>query len=298
MTKEVYIGARSSKNIATIIGSNPPSLNGKMSEHLRGACMQLGIKKTEQGQKLNFYVVDEDQYTKLTDHQEQVLERLKGNDPVHHLVKVDRDQLSNIIKQVNSKPNYQGRMDYSTYEKYKRDMSNSLKQCVEVTGKDLNKKATPDRKPENPYKVGDLIRVGRGYGSAFTEGDYATHRVSKAGKLYIELEAMRPKRLKDGGLWSNSEGAKECFNNVETYGKLDQWSDHGHFIPYAGNEDDMHWVPMKKHNWDNEQTKPVKIIWTDFASNKWERDSEKYRKQSTNKDVKIGYIYDWRPNWN
>ena len=298
MTKEVYIGARSSKNIATIIGNNPPRLNGKMSEHLRGACMQLGIKKSEQGKKLEFFVVDEDQYTMLTDHENQVLEQLKGNDPVHHLVKVDKEQLGKIIDQVNAKSEYKGGMDYSTYEKYKRDMSNSLKQCVEVTGKDLNIKKTPDKKPENPYKVGDLVLLGREYDSPYSDGKYASHRVAKDGKLYIELEAMRPSQLEGCGVWSNSVSAKECFNNVETYGNIkDQYANHGHFIPFEGNEASMHWLPLKQRRmWDNEQTKPVKIIWTDVAS--WDYNAKTHTKQKIDQDAKIGYVYDWRPSWN
>lgn len=297
---QVYIGARESTSIRKVIGRSPAYLNQGMSQHLRSACLALGIKKTEQRKRLDFYIVTADEYEKLTDEHQRVLNKLVDGANVHHLVKIDKDQLSQVIKQVNAKFG-SGGMKPEEYAKYKLKMSEAIQKIVEVTGKDKNTRVEAAKKPANPYKAGDILKL-QWYRLMSIPGQdknnpvpYANTRISWAGKRMVEIERLVPK-CKDN-FWSNTATAMSFFNNVISWGMpsdgrpMYAGDPHGHFVPLLGNEDQLEWKPVVRYNWKTEEYKPVRQEWTRFADRNYP-DYDKYLDRKTDKPV-LGYYYNY-----
>jgi len=300
MNKDYYIGVRSDFNTMGKLLDRPMSrLNTGMANHLRTTAMRKGIKKTEQSQRLEFFIVSKEEMDNLLDDTWRAMQKLATAAECRPLVKVKADVFRDAIDKVNSKPEYQGGMDYDTHNKYKEDLAKSFDKALEVVGTDLNIRKTKPKLPDNPFKVGDLIPF-RDYGNVWThQGDdrkegktnfkYADKRIAKAGKKFVEIEFLQVKDVQYGG-WSNTDSAVNYFNDVEAYGlqgdsKYAQIS-HGHAIPLESNTDRLEWVLQRDY-----KGKPVKHQWTKFAS--YEFKSNTYEDPSYHDECIPAYCYSY-----
>ena len=300
MNKEYYIGVRSDFDTMSKLLDRPMlRLNQKMANSLRTTAMRKGIKKTEQRQRLEFFVVDQQEMDNLLDDTWRAMQKLATAAECRPLVKVQADIFSDAIDKVNSKPQYQGGMDRITYKKYEDELAKSFDKCMKVVGTDLNIRKTKPKIPDNPFKVGDLIpfqnykKMWKHEGDDRKEGKsyfkYANKRIAKAGKKFIEIERLEVKHV-DNGEWYNSDSAVKHFNNVEAYGLQDEdgyanWQN-GHAIPLESNPDALEWVLVRDYN-----GKPKKFQWTKFASQEF--DSDTYEDPSYHDECIPAYCYAW-----
>ena len=135
--KSYYIGTRAKwDEINNVLGQNVPRLNQKLSKSIRTAVMKKGIKKTEQGVRLEFYSVSNGDFDKLIK---------KQNASVRPLARVDEELLTKTLTDVNNK--YGGRMDFHTHRKYLRELAEGFDKCVEIVGDDLNTRSKPKQNP-------------------------------------------------------------------------------------------------------------------------------------------------------
>lgn len=271
----IYIGTRDFTAMAKILGKSPPKLNEGMSKLVRSGCLLLGIKKTEQGKPLYFYSVTKLEYKQLTDEKQRLLDTIKGHNTVHHLVKIGQEKFSKVLASVNAQYGGQ-RMDYKTYETYKRKMAVAMSKIIEVTGADHNIKKKAQQIGANPYQAGDLLRIEEDYNfpKEHRGKNYCQYRVLWSGKRQIEVERLGPAFVENGH-WPNTESIVTSFRGVIAWG-LDNkgkipWSGSacGHFVPLKGNEALLKWYPVSQKNWQTEETKPKRYQWTKFAKIKW-----------------------------
>jgi hypothetical protein len=277
MNKDYYIGVRGSYGtMSKILGRQVERLNTGMANHLRTTAMRKGIKKTELGERLEFYVVDQEEMDNLLDETWRAFQKLATNTICRPLVKVTKETFAKAVNKVNSKPEYSGRMDYKTHAKYKGDLAKSFDKAVEVVGTDLNPRKTKPKVAVNPFKVGDLIPF-QDYGKIWTRSGsqywgedqvkshyvYADKRIAKAGKKFVEIEHLR---VKEGhyGNWPNTASAVIHFNDVNAYGVQGNRNEmqHGHAIPLESNADALEWVLERCPITD----KPVKHQWNRLIS--------------------------------
>jgi len=301
MNKDYYIGVRSDfATMGKLLERPMRRLNTGMANHLRTTAMRKGIKKTEQRQRLEFFVVDQQEMDNLLDDTWRAMQKLATAAECRPLVKVKADVFSDAIDKVNSKPEYQGGMDYDTHNKYKEDLAKSFDKALEVVGTDLNIRKTKPKLPDNPFKVGDLIPF-RDYGNVWThQGDdrkegktnfkYADKRIAKAGKKFVEIERLQVKHVENGE-WYNSDTAVKYFNDVEAYGLKDKDGyiglQHGHAIPLDTNPDALEWVLVRDYN-----GKPKKFQWTKFASYVFSNGkSDKYEDADYYADLEPAYCH-------
>ena len=136
--KTYYIGTRAKWNdIGDVLGRDDVvRLNQGLSKSIRTSVMKSGIKKTEQGARLEFYSVSNDEFDKLMKEQDT---------RVRPLVRVDEELLNKTLTDVNNK--YGGRMDYDTHRKYKIELAEGFDKCVEIIGDDLNTRSKPKQNP-------------------------------------------------------------------------------------------------------------------------------------------------------
>ena len=136
--KTYYIGTRAKWNdIGDVLGRDDVArLNQGLSKSIRTSVMKSGIKKTEQGARLEFYSVSNDEFDKLMKEQDT---------RVRPLVRVDEELLNKTLTDVNNK--YGGRMDYDTHRKYLRELAEGFDKCVEIVGDDLNTRSKPKQNP-------------------------------------------------------------------------------------------------------------------------------------------------------
>jgi hypothetical protein len=271
----IYIGTRDFTAIAKIFGKSPPILNEGMSKLVRSGCLLLGIKKTEQGKRLYFYSVSKLEYKKLTDEKQRLLDTIKGNKTVHHLVKIEQEKFNKVFASVNAQYGSQ-RMDYKTYDTYKRKMAEAMSKIIEVTGADHNIRKKAQQIGVNPYKVGDILKIERDYNfpKEHQGKNYCQFRVTWSGKRQIEVESLGP-RFAENGHWPNTESIVKSFQGVIAWG-LDNkgkipWSGspHGHFVPLKGNEALLKWYPVGQRDWETKEIKSKRYQWTKFAKVKW-----------------------------
>lgn len=272
----IFIGTRgSTATMAKILGHNPSKLNESMSKLVRSGCLMLGIKKTEQGDPLNFYCVTPSEYKKLTDEKHRLLDTIRGDKTVHHLVKIQQEKFSRVIASVNAQYGGQ-RMDYKTYETYKRKMAEAMSRIIEVTGADLNIKKKAQQIGANPYRAGDILKIDRDYNfpKQHQGKNYCQYRVIWSGKRQIEVERLGP-RFVENGHWPNTESIVKSFTGVIAWG-LDNrgkipysGSAHGHFVPLQGNEALLKWYPLTQKNWKTGESRPKRFQWTKFAQTRW-----------------------------
>ena len=215
--KSFYVGTRiDHSEMNSLVGTSISRLNESLSKNLRSSVQKKGIKKTEQGKKLLFYNVDEEQYNQLIS---------KG---INVLVKVDSDELTTKLRDVNSR--YPSRMDYSTSLKYKSELEKQFIDTIEVVGKDENIRS--QRKQSSDYlggntKLGKLIYNTDGYSGYLGEvGDffeYIFHKGYVVGFSYREDHSNLDLKTYE---WKNSsELTQEVFNEYKnSYRLLTKWS--------------------------------------------------------------------------
>ena len=301
--KEYYIGVRSDfATMAKLLGRPMRRLNQKMANSLRTTAMRKGIKKTEQRQRLEFFVVDQQEMDNLLDDTWRAMQKMATAAECRPLVKVQADIFSDAINKVNSKPQYQGGMDHTTYRKYEDELAKSFDKCMKVVGTDLNIRKTKPKLPDNPFKVGDLIpfknhkklfKYEFDCGQDTSPYIYANKRIAKAGKKFVEIERLEVKHVENGE-WYNSDTAVKYFNDVRAYGLTDEdgyagWQN-GHAIPLDTNHDDLEWVLVRDYN-----GKPKKFQWTKFASYGTYSDYDKmnYKDADYYENLEPAYCYAW-----
>lgn len=219
----LYIGTRASyKDINTVLDRSVSRLNQRMSETLRTIAMKQGIKKTEQRARLEFFAVTKDEMEKLCSEKHQMLETLKGNQPLRPLIAVDADKMTAGINDTNSR--YNSRMDYDTHRKYKQELEQAVEDSVVKIGEDLNTRKKAERQTHD-FAVGDWIRV-YGYYGLFS-GNARITRVTKSSYWY-EMAGIYD------GHCNNYDYAVRHFNNVTGWSRCQEWD---FTIPYAGNEE-------------------------------------------------------------
>ena len=278
MNKEYYIGVRSDySTMGKLLERNMSRLNQKMADNLRTTAMRKGIKKTEQGERLEFFSVDKQEMDNLLDADWRAMAKLATASTCRPLVKVDAEVFSNELQRVNSKPAYQGGMAYDVYNKYKADLAKAFDKCVEVVGADLNTRKAKPKVPDNPFKVGSYLPFQE-YGHIWNTNKedydhydpncmfkYADKRVAKAGKKFIEIEMLQPI---GHAKWYNTETAKTHFNYTDAYSDSHGYT-HGHAIPWEYNKDALEWVLVTDYN-----GKPKKFQWNQFVGGRWEKHNE------------------------
>lgn len=218
MNKNIYIGTRiEHREMNELVGTSISRLNEGLSKNLRSSVLKKGIKKTEQGQKLHFYLVDEVQYQKLTSETDLVL------------VKVDGDELGRKLQEVNSR--YPRRMDYGTSIKYKSELEREFENSVEVVGKDKNIRVKPVKfTGKNPYKVGDWISP---FGWNLNDSPVRITRVSDSS-IWYQYPYIKDENGNPIQHLSNYEYVKDRFCNVNGWSDSQEWD---WTVPYKGNED-------------------------------------------------------------
>jgi hypothetical protein len=281
-----YIATRASfADMESALGHRVARLNQKMSATLRQAAMTLDIKqKTKDGGRLEFYSVSDSDYARLTDPEEKFMMLLGGSDGVRPLASLVESDLNKAITDINGR--YTGRMDYSTHQKY-------LKELKQATGALLTKldqdvKPVRELKPKlaaNPYQVGDLFSADWEHSAPTEFKNYADCRVARVSKAYVWLERICFKDTAGvSGNWSNTDSAKRAFKNVKSYGSSSQWENHGHFIPLADNSHVLEWRALKDY-----KGQLVRQRWDKVAS---------YCVKPLGQSGEVGYCYSTEPNYN
>jgi hypothetical protein len=262
-------------------------INQKFAQTLRKVAMDKGIKQTEQGQRLEFYIVTDEEFSQFTSDGSDMLLKLSGKEPVRALISIDSDKMSANLEAVNSKIEYRGGMKYDTHQRYLRELRDAMADAVHKIGEDLNIRKKADAVGENPYKVGDYIYTSK---LAKVDGDdeqklhfFASARVVKSGKRFVEIETPL---LMNELIWSNSESAKRMFKNTVTW-NVDRakyaGDAHGHFVPEKDNEDVITWKTVKK----GYTSKPARFQWNKVLGDSLQEVQEliEMRKQNMKRPV-------------
>lgn len=266
---------------------NVSHINQKFSKTLRKVAMDKGIKQTEQGKRLEFYIVTDEEFSQFSNEGNDMLLKLAGKPPVRALISIDYDKMSENLDAVNNKQEYQGGMKYDVHQRYLLELREAMADAVHKIGNDENTRKKADKVGENPYKVGDYI-----YNSICKTLDgetgeqefhwFANMRVVKSGKRFIEVEYAG---LTGERLWSNTESAVECFNDVVTWDmERCKWSGdpHGHFVPEASNPHAITWHHHEK-----------KIQWNKITGTKLENiGNEQYGRKCRIHGVGYKYNYE------
>jgi hypothetical protein len=244
-----YIGSRYDwEKLNTLLGRSVSKLNESLTKNLRSAALAKGIKKTEQGVRLDFYSVNGNELTLLQSTE------------ARPLVKVDASKMTSLLHEVNTK--YQNGMDWETARKYKIDLANAFTTCIEVIGTDTNERAKPTKVVgKNPYKVGDWVDTTNQYSDSGIGNAISKLRKEMFGyNSVIISDAARVCKVSDKSYWieipflkevttgvSNWEWATARFNNViiakgcnSNYQHDWDWT-----IPYEGNEAHISFVKAK-----------------------------------------------------
>ena len=253
MTKsEIYIGTRIDwQTLNNTLNRSVSRLNQKLTKELRTVALNKGIKKTEQGKRLDLYSVSQ-----------QELDTLMNESSVRPLVKVDVQKLSDSLQKVNS--SYSGRMDYDTAKLYRKDLTAALTSSLDVIGEDTNERAKPTQVVgKNPYKVGDWIDTSNQYSYHKTGISNAIYKLRKEMFGYnscIISDAARVYKVTEKSYWievpilkeepkgvSNWKWAAARFDNLQIVKgcNSDYQHDHDWYIPYEGNEDAFEFVQSK-----------------------------------------------------
>lgn len=287
------IGTRLSyRQMQESLGRPVSHINQKFSKTLRKVAMDKGIKQTEQGARLEFYIVTDEEYSQFTTEGNDMILKLAGKEPVRALISIDNDLMSENLNKVNSKPEYQGGMNYDVHQRYLSELRKAMADAVHKIGEDQNTRKKADAVGENPYKVGDYVYSQ--YLKKFdgeTEGGvywFARARVRKSGKRFVELEIPL---LGGHEIWSNTESAKQVFNDVITWGMEHckyAGDPHGHFVPEASNKESIRWVPITRGYTD----KPQKMRWDRVPGTTLERATELAKKHNGHV-LGAGYVYNY-----
>ncbi len=226
-TKEIYVGTRKkSHELTDIIGREIYHLNEGLSKKLRSSVLKHGIKKTEQRKRLEFLIITKDELKKFKNE-------------IIPLVTIDSEEMIKSLNDVNSR--YSGRMDWETGQKYKQELESSLESCVTVIGKDTNFRNKPDVfKGDNPYKVGDWIKIYNGYGYRY-QGYVDQVRIWKVTEksYWIEEPFLLDGNSERIEILSNQDYSTSHYNNVQIINDSNGWDQQtwDWVVPYKGNEE-------------------------------------------------------------
>jgi hypothetical protein len=136
---EYYIGVREAHYaMAKLLDRRVGKVRGAIVDSIRSACKELGIKKTEQGVKIEFYSVDKDTLDDLLDPAWLAMNKISSDQGCKPLVTVDKQVLTKNLHRVNSK--YSNRMPKEEYRKYKAELATALTNSINVVGKDLTRR--------------------------------------------------------------------------------------------------------------------------------------------------------------
>jgi hypothetical protein len=270
MTNTFYIGTRADwSEMNNAVNHSVSRLNEKMSKTLRDIALQKGIKKTEQGAKLLFYSVSQDE-----------LDTLMANPSVRPLLKVNQDQMSNSLNKVNS--SYPRRMDTNLFAKYQAELNKAMFDCVEVIGTDKNEPSQRQKHSwSNPYKVGDWVDTSNQYsyrGTGITKALSVARKEHFGQNRVLLSDCARVYRVSDKSYWievpvikhtpegaSNYDWAKAYFPNVileKGNPDFKYQQDWDWTIPYEGNEDAFYFIqcktPIRVSEFESEYPSKVK----------------------------------------
>ena len=212
--KQFYIGSRSSwDTMSAVAESSVAKLNARMSETIRSVAMKQGIKKTQNGKKLEFYLVSEEQFKKLTSPSTATLVALKHGKDWHPLIAVDKDIMSDAIQKVNAK--YGNRMPRSEFAKYNAELQTAIESAVVKLAED-KKIARPVYTNEQNIRVGDIIREGGGWRSScfsvvtkVTEHSYSYKVYAPTFTAYGLSKVMSSEELARRGIVINGADSQD-----------------------------------------------------------------------------------------
>ena len=238
------IGTRlTHSQMSDVVGGRIGRLNQSMASTLRKAAMDNGIKQTEQGLRLEFYTVEEEELDNLKNEQNDAYLAMTKGLTVRPLVQFNKQKFSDKVDEINSKPEYRGGMKRDVYAKYERELRTAMAELCEVIGTDTNKRKKAETFTHD-YKVGDWIRIYGDYG--WLKGNARITRVTKSSYWY-EMAEIR------GGRWANFNSAKAIFKDVTGWVEPHCGQEWEFTIPYAGNEHEFTFEKVKiaratKHN--------------------------------------------------
>jgi hypothetical protein len=226
---EFYIGNRlDPREINKALGQSLPKLNNKMAETLRSVAMKQGIKKTQQGARLEFYAVSKEQLDTLTKASTQTFMALKGVE-WRPLITVDAKKMTEALRKVNAR--YTGGMDYKTHQKYLKELEAAVEDSLHKIAEDTKTVKQPSRNPLkgniNNVQVGDIIHVR--LSNYARRGELV--RITKTTEKSFWYEKIMP----HGEVISNPDYALAHFKDVQVTHR--SASGHNFTIPYLPNKD-------------------------------------------------------------
>ena len=219
--KMYYIGCRAEwTDINRYCKRTVSRLNQGLADELRGASLILGIKKTEQGKRLDFYKVDEIELGILMQTE------------CRPLVKLTEFAVIEICEKLGNVKEPDAFNDYDGYTAWRSRYKTTYSKNMQVIGKDLNPPPKRSPKAVNPYKVGDLIRYG----------SYRDRKLARVSKITDSSYWVETAHIRNdvGGCISIEDRLKtikKMYKKVKTYYKDDwTWSLQ---IPYSANKDNI-----------------------------------------------------------
>ena len=221
--KMYYIGCRGEWNdINRYCKRNVSRLNQGLADELRGASLILGIKKTEQGKRLDFYKVDEIELGILMQTE------------CRPLVKLTEFAVIEICEKLGNVKEPDAFNNWDKYTVWKNRYKTTYSKNMQVIGKDLNPPPKRSPKPVNPYKVGDLVYEYKSYSS-----EYRLARVCKITESSYWLEYANLRNNVGGCISIKDRLAKlkKMYKKVKTH-YMDDWR-WSITIPYSANKDNI-----------------------------------------------------------
>ena len=182
MSKSFYIATRlTPKEMAQALAvTSVPYLNQNMAGTLRKVAIKLGIRATQAGARLEFYVVSEEQLAELTDPVQATMIALRTSLEFRPLLTVDRAQLSARLNELNSQPEYSRGMNWETKRKYDAELINAVESTVTKLQEDVKIERAKYGNNTN-IQVGDIICVSAGWRA---QTNAQVTRVTEAGYQY------------------------------------------------------------------------------------------------------------------
>jgi hypothetical protein len=253
--KNYYVGLRADWSLVNRFCKRQVTrLNQGLADELRSASLILGIKKTEQGKRLDFYKVDEIELGILMQTE------------CRPLVKLTEFVVIEICEKLGNVKEPNAFNDYKKYANWKDRYKITYSKNMQVIGKDLNPPPKRSSKPVNPYKVGDLIRYG-------SYRDMKLARVSKVTESSYWVEVAHLGNNVGGfiSVEDRLKTLKKMYKKVKTYYR-DDWS-WSLEIPYSANKDNIDFWPDGVANRVTQSTaKYPSIVSEKDAEYKEERD--------------------------
>lgn len=253
--KNYYVGLRADWSLVNrFCKRQVVRLNQSLADELRGAALILGIKKTEQGKRLDFYKVDEIELGVLMQTE------------CRPLVKLTEFAVIEICEKLGSVKEPKG-YSKAYWDRYKITYSKNM----QVIGKDLNPPPKRSPKPVNPYKVGDLMYHGcyreqiLARVSKVTESSYWVEKANLVNNVsgYISVEDRlktlkkmykRVKiRYKDDWEWSLQIPYSANIDNIVFYGgdyKGHRVTKSVEAYPQIVSEKDAYYKEKQEYYWD------------------------------------------------